>query len=98
MYHITNYSRQQAQKLNVDIRPSTKKHKKIDVYKNNKLVASIGDSRYLDYPNYVKLNGLAYAERKRSLYKMRHSKDRQKKTHQAFMLIQSFGKLLLSNL
>ena len=84
MYRITEYSKQQAQKLNVDIKPSTKKHKKIDVYKNNKLVASIGDTRYLDYPNYVKLNGIAYAERKRSLYKMRHSKDRQKKNSPGF--------------
>ena len=84
MYRITEYSKQQAQKLNVDIRPSTKKHKKIDVYKNNKLVASIGDTRYLDYPNYVKLNGIAYAERKRSLYKQRHKTDRQKKNSPGF--------------
>jgi hypothetical protein len=84
MYRITEYSRQQAQKLNVDIKPSTKKHKKIDVYQQGKLVASIGDSRYLDFPNYVKLNGLAYAERKRSLYKMRHSKDRLKKNSPGF--------------
>ena len=79
MYRITEYSKQQAQKLNVDIKPSTKKHKKIDVYKNNKLVASIGDTRYLDYPNYVKLNGIAYAEQRRSLYKQRHKTDMNKK-------------------
>ena len=84
MYHITNYSKQQAQKLGVTVKPSTRKHKKIDVYQQGKLVASIGDSRYLDYPNYVKLNGIAYAERKRSLYKMRHSKDRQKKNSPGF--------------
>ena len=84
MYHITNYSKQQAQKLGVTIKPSTRKHKKIDVYQQGKLVASIGDSRYLDFPNYIKLNGLAYAERKRSLYKMRHSKDRQKKNSPGF--------------
>ena len=84
MYHITNYSKQQAQKLGVDIKPSTRKNKKIDVYKNNKLVASIGDKNYLDFPNYVKLNGLACAERKRSLYKMRHSKDRLKKNSPGF--------------
>ena len=84
MYRITEYSKQKAKELGVDIKPSTKKHKKIDVYQQGKLVASIGDSRYLDFPNYIRLNGLAYAERKRSLYKMRHSKDRQKKNSPGF--------------
>ena len=79
MYRITEYSRQQAQKLNVDIKPSTRKNKKIDVYQQGKLVASIGDTRYLDYPNYVKLNGIAYAEQRRSLYKQRHKTDTNKK-------------------
>ena len=81
MYRITDYSRDQAKKLNVDIKPSTKKHKKIDVYKNNKLVASIGDKRYMrnDFPNYIKSHGIAYAEQRRSLYKQRHKTDMNKK-------------------
>ena len=35
MYKIKEYSYKQAEKLKVNIRPSTVKDKKIDVYKNN---------------------------------------------------------------
>ena len=41
-YKITNYSYNQAKKLNVEIKPSTNKKKKIDVFKDNKKIASIG--------------------------------------------------------
>jgi hypothetical protein len=75
MYQITDYSYQQAKKLGVEIRPSSKKNKKIDVYKNNKLIASIGDDRYLDFPNYIKEKGLEYANKRRALYKLRHKND-----------------------
>jgi len=75
MYHITDYSKQKAKKLNVDIKPSNKKNKKIDVIKNNKIVASIGDVRYSDYPTYIKSSGLIYADNRRKLYKNRHKKD-----------------------
>jgi hypothetical protein len=74
MYRITEYSKQKAKELDVEIKPSTRKHKKIDVFKNNKLVASIGDKRYLDYPNFILKNGIAYADKKRELFKMRHRK------------------------
>ena len=43
MYNITDYSKRQAKKLNVEIKPSSKKNKKIDIIKNNKVIASIGD-------------------------------------------------------
>ena len=76
MYKITDYSYKQAKKLNVKIKPSTKKNKKIDVYKNDHLLASVGALGYSDYPNYIKEKGLAYANKKRELYKLRHSKDR----------------------
>ena len=77
MYRITNYSKEQAEKLGVQIKPSVKKNKKIDVIKNGKVVASIGDKRYMknDYPNYIKSHGITYAEQRRSLYKMRHKRD-----------------------
>jgi hypothetical protein len=80
MYRITDYSKEKAKELNVEIKPSTRKHKKIDVYKNNKLVASIGDKRYMknDYPNYVKSHGIAYAEKRKSLFNMRHRKNASK--------------------
>ena len=53
MYKITEYSKEQARKLGVDIKPSVKKNKKIDVIKNGKVVASIGDKRYKDYPTFI---------------------------------------------
>jgi hypothetical protein len=48
-YKITKYSLDQARKLGVMIKPSTVKGKKIDVYKDDKKVATIGDSRYSDF-------------------------------------------------
>ena len=38
-----------AAKLGVTIRPSTAKHKKLDVYRKGQKVASIGDIRYSDF-------------------------------------------------
>ena len=74
-YHITKYSYDQAKKLNVEIKPSTNKKKKIDVFKNDKKIASIGAIGYLDYPNFIKKNGLEYANQKKKLYKLRHKND-----------------------
>jgi len=76
MYKITNYSKQQAKKLGVKIKPSTQKGKKIDVFKNDKKVASIGAIDYGDYPTYIKKFGRAYADDRRRLYKLRHEKYR----------------------
>ena len=76
MYKITDYSYNQAKKLDVKIKPSKKKNKKIDVLnKDNKVIASIGHRSYLDYPNYIKKEGLTYANERRKLYKLRHKKD-----------------------
>jgi hypothetical protein len=79
MYEITNYSKDQAKKLGVQIKPSTRKDKKIDVFKNNEKVASIGGKGYKDFPTYKKEKGLEYAKERRKLYKERHEKDRHKK-------------------
>jgi hypothetical protein len=78
-YDITDYSFKQAAKLGVDIKPSTKKNKKIDVIRENKVIASIGDKRYSDFPTYMKERGLVFAKERRKLYKARHSKDLGKK-------------------
>lgn len=73
MYQITDYSKQQAAKLGVDIKPSTIKRKKIDVFKNGKKLASIGALGMKDYPTYLKENK-SLAEERRKLYKIRHAK------------------------
>ena len=76
-YKITKYSYQQAKKLNVEIKISTNKKKKIDVFKGDKKIASIGDMNYVnnDYPTFIKTKGLSYANERRKLYKQRHKKD-----------------------
>ena len=76
MYQITNYTKQKAKELNVKIKPSSNPKKKIDVYKDNKKIASIGSIIYDDYPTHLIKKGKPYADEKRRLYKLRHSKDR----------------------
>ena len=71
MYKINEYSYKQAEKLKVNIRPSTVKDKKIDVYKNNKKIASIGNVYYKDYPSFIEEKGKKYADERRKLYKNR---------------------------
>ena len=74
MYKIKKYSYDQAKKLKVDIKPSTRKNKKIDVYKDDNYICSIGDSRYLDFPSYLLIDK-DLAEKRRALYHKRHKKD-----------------------
>jgi len=76
MYTITNYTRKQAKKIGVLVKPSTNKMKKIDVFKKNKKVASVGANGMNDFPTYMKKFGLNYAKTRRKLYKQRHEKDR----------------------
>ena len=61
MYQITDYSYRQAKILGVEIKPSTNKTKKIDVFKNGEKIASIGAIGYKDYPTFIKEKGIHYA-------------------------------------
>ena len=74
-YVISEYTKKKARELNVTVVPSTKKNKKLDVFKNNKLIASIGAAGMMDYPSYIKEKGIEYANRRRELYRQRHKKD-----------------------
>jgi hypothetical protein len=74
-YKILPYTFKQAKSIGVDVKPSTKAGKKIDVYKDGKLVASVGAIGYLDYPNYLAEKGKEYADERKRLYKLRHKKD-----------------------
>ena len=71
MYKIQKHSLEQAQKLGVTIKPSTVKGKKIDVFKNNKKVASIGDIKYTDFAT-------TGDKEQRRLYRIRHAKEKSK--------------------
>jgi len=76
MYQITKYTRDRARELGVTVKHSTNPAKKIDVFKNGEKIASIGAMGYGDYPTFMRLKGKEYADKKRRLYKQRHSKDR----------------------
>ncbi|MGA1049340.1 MAG: hypothetical protein ACO3UU_15145 [Minisyncoccia bacterium] len=77
-YKITKYSKQQADKLGVQIKTSTNPSKKIDVYKNGDKIASIGSSSHNDFPTWIEKKGKTYANERRRLYKARNQKDRNK--------------------
>ena len=72
MYDITNYSMHRAKQRGLEIHPSHKLHKKLDVYKHGVYVASVGDNRYSDYPTYIREKGKKYADERRRLYHERH--------------------------
>ena len=76
MYRIKKLQYKTAKALGVEIKPSTKKGKKIDVFKNGKKVASIGAKGYNDYATYIEKKGINYANVRKKLYKIRHQKDR----------------------
>jgi len=78
MYKITQRQEDNANKLGVRITTSTNKAKKIDVYKNGNKIASIGAMGYKDYDLHLKEKGLAYANERRRLYRIRHANDRTK--------------------
>ena len=74
-YVISEYTKKRARELNVSVVPSKTKSKKIDVFKNDKKIASIGAAGMMDFPSYVKEKGLEYTRERRRLYKIRHKKD-----------------------
>ena len=79
MYQISARTQLVAKKIGVTVEPSTRKNKKIDVYKDGKRVASVGDSRYFDYHLYLNSKGKEYADERKRLYKIRHAKNLNKK-------------------
>lgn len=76
MYKIKAYSFRQAKKLNVIIKPSKLKGKKIGVFKKDgKKITDIGALGYGDYPTFL-LKDKEMAKKRRIAYKKRHEKDR----------------------
>ena len=76
MYEIKARQKRNAKKLGVEIKPSTNKKKKIDVYSNDKKIASIGATSYKDYATYIETDGKEYADKRKTAYKARHEKTR----------------------
>lgn len=80
-YKIHPYSFRKAKELGVVIKPSSNKLKKIDVFKNNQKITSVGAIGYKDFPTYLELEkkGLipkGTANKRRNLYKIRHMNNR----------------------
>ena len=83
-YIITHYTLKRAKKMNVTVKLSQQKNKKLDVFKNDVKIATIGDSRYKDFPTYVIENGIEFANQRKRLYYLRHKKDIEKLNSNGF--------------
>jgi len=75
-YHILPYTYARARKLGVQIRPSDNPKYKLRVTTKSGKTIYCGAAGYNDYPTYIKKYGLAFANERRRLYKIRHNKDR----------------------
>tara|TARA_R110000787_G_scaffold269856_3_gene376749 strand:+ start:2819 stop:3109 length:291 start_codon:yes stop_codon:yes gene_type:complete len=78
-YKILEIQKLKAKKYGVEIKPSTNKKKKIDVFKDGKKLASIGAYGYKDFGTYLKETELINALNKRKNYLKRHSKEPKEK-------------------
>ena len=75
MYDISQRTHTIAKRYGLEVYPSEKRFKKIDVYFGNDYSASVGDIRYKDYDMDLKQNGKAFAEERARLYYIRHKRD-----------------------
>lgn len=73
VYTITPHTRSQAKRLGVEVYPSKRPGKKLDVFRGEHLVGSVGAKGYGDFGTYLVSEGRPYAEEKRKLYHARHS-------------------------
>ena len=78
-YKIRKQTLIKAKDLGVEVVPSTKKNKKIDVLRSSDEIVSIGDSRYEDYHTYLEKEGQEVANDKRSAFRKRHDCSNKKK-------------------
>ena len=58
------YTYAKAKQYGLVVRPSSLKHKKIDVFKEGFKIASVGDDRYSDYPT-MAMTDPQFAEKRR---------------------------------
>ena len=83
-YIITDYTFKRAKQMKVTVQLSQQKNKKLDVFKNGVKIATIGDSRYKDFPTYVIEKGIEFANKRKRLYYIRHKKDIEKLNSKSF--------------
>lgn len=75
--NLLKKAKMKASRLGVKVKPSTRKGKKLDVFKNNKKVASIGAIGYSDF-------NIHRDKMRRARYKKRHQKYRLRKGTPSF--------------
>ena len=78
-YTITPHTFERAREVGLEVRPSTRKGKKLDVFVGNldprftgQYVDSVGALGYSDYGTYLATEGAAVADNRRRLYRIRH--------------------------
>ena len=78
MYEIKEYTHKRLKKLNdllqtnkITIKPSNTKNKKIDIFINNKKVASVGAIGMKDFPTHIKERGLEFANKRQKAFNNR---------------------------
>jgi hypothetical protein len=74
-YTVTDYTKRKAREIGVQVKPAKNPKKKLDVFRDGERIATIGDSQYGDYPTYLKEKGSTFANERRRLYHLRHTKD-----------------------
>lgn len=72
MYSITPHTYSMAKKYGYEVKPSTLKTKKIDVFQQGKKIGSVGYKGASDYGTYLQTHDKAYADERRRLYRIRH--------------------------
>jgi hypothetical protein len=77
-YQITSRQRANARRIGVKIKPSTVKGKKLDVFKGDKKVASIGALGMMDFDKWKAKEGIEKAKKRQKAFKSRFSKQRVK--------------------
>ncbi len=79
-YKIKPLQIRKAKVLNLTIKPSSNKKKKLDVFNSKgEKVGSIGAIGYMDYASYIERDGKKKADERRKLYLKRHAREAEEK-------------------
>lgn len=74
-YTITKRSRDKAAKYGLKLKRSHDPKYKLDAFLNGDYIDKFGLSGAMDFPSYIKSDGMKYAIKRRELYYKRHPKN-----------------------
>jgi hypothetical protein len=77
IYKILPYTYKKAKQLGLTVFPSDNPKYKIEIYdeETGAFLYYGGNPKYSDYPHYIQSHGKQYADNRRRLYRIRHSKE-----------------------